>query len=154
MGTIAASVFDRFPRPTRIIGVLALVAASIVELAPAPWPVFPSYTTADEPVYAWLESQTDAEVIVELPISADVASPLTQELEAKRLYFSALHLRDRVGGGISPYIEATYLENAALVNELVATLLRWLRYGGGESTSCSSMPPTTLATRVPKRRPA
>jgi len=128
---LAAPAVDRIPRPARVLGVVALVVASVVELAPSPWPVFPSYSDTDEPVYEWLADQDDVEVIVELPISADVASAVTQELEAKRLFYSALHLRDRVGGGISPYIEGSYLRNAGLVDQIgrnpgaLRALQRW-----------------------------
>jgi hypothetical protein len=131
--TLVAPLSARLPRAVRTGLVVALSAMTIVEQAPAPWPVHPSYTTDDEPVYAWLQDQPQrgSEVILELPISADVASAVTQELEAKRLFFSASHFRDRVGGGISPYIEPSYLRNALLVNELgrdpeaLAAVRRW-----------------------------
>lgn len=118
--TVAAPLLDRLPRAVRIVAVVVASGITIVEQAPAPWPIHPSYTTDDEPVYAWLDSQPrrGSEVILELPISADVASAITQEIEAKRLFFSAFHFRDRVGGGISPYIEPTYLKNALVANEL------------------------------------
>ena len=130
---LAAPVLDRLPRSARALVVVALAAITIVEQAPSPFPIHPSYATDDEPVYAWLEDQPEPEsrVILELPISADVASAVTQELEAKRLWFSAHHLRRRVGGGISPYIEGSYLENALLANELgrdpaaLAAIRRW-----------------------------
>jgi hypothetical protein len=126
-----APLADRIPRPWRIAAVVALTAFTVVEQSPAPWPVFPSYRSSDEPVYAWVAKQPADTVILELPISADVASATTQELEAKRLWFGAQHFRRRVGGGISPYIEPAYLQRALLLDGLGrdpkadAALRRW-----------------------------
>ena len=159
--TLAAPLLDRMPRAARVGLVVVLSAITIVEQAPSPWPIHASYTTADEPVYAWLEDQPrrETDVILELPISADIASAVTQELEAKRLFFSASHFRRRVGGGISPYIEGSYLENALLVSglgrdaEALDALRRWdvdlvffdetdhSRYEGAE-------PPATALARL------
>jgi hypothetical protein len=128
---IVAPLGDRLARPVRVALVLALSGVTIIEQAPAPWPIHPSYRSEDEPVYAWLDDQPNRGAILELPISADVASAVTQELEAKRLFFSATHFRSRVGGGISPYIEPSYLQNARLAGELgrdpesMAALRRW-----------------------------
>jgi hypothetical protein len=131
--SLVAPLLDRIPGSARVALVVALSAVTIVEQAPSPWTIHPSYTTGDDPVYAWLEDQPEdgSEVILELPISADIAAAVTQELEAKRLYFSAYHFRRRVGGGISPYIEGSYLQNALLLHDLgrdpdaMAALRRW-----------------------------
>lgn len=131
--TFASPVLDRLARPLRIVVVLALAIVTLVEQAPSPWPIHPGYSTEDDPVYAWLQDQPEetSAVILELPISADVAARVTQELEAKRLFFSATHLRRRVGGGISPYIEPSYVRNAGLVGQIgldpkaMAALRRW-----------------------------
>ena len=106
---------DRIPRPWRIAAVVLLTVCTVVEQSPAPWSIFPAYRMADEPVYRWVADQPKDTVILERR-PADVASATTQQLEAKRLWYSAHHLRRRAGGDISPYIEPAYLRRAQLLD--------------------------------------
>ena len=105
-------------RAWRIGLAIAIGVAVVVEQAAAPWPVAPAADIDDYPSMAWLRQQPEDVVIVELPITGDVSSAVTQEIEARRLLFSATHLRRRVNGGISPYIPASYGDRVEVVNSL------------------------------------
>ena len=101
------------------IGLAALIGVAVViEQSAAPWPTGPADDIDDHPSMAWLHDQPRDVIIVELPITGDVSSAVTQRIEARRLLFSAAHLRRRVNGGISPYIPATYGDRVEVVNDL------------------------------------
>ena len=105
-------------RTLRIALAVVVAVAVVVEQSAAPWPVAPAVDIDDHPSMAWLRDQPRDVVIVELPITGDVSSAVTQEIEARRLLFSATHLRRRVNGGISPYIPASYGDRVEVVNGL------------------------------------
>ena len=105
-------------RALRVALAIAVGVGVVVEQSAAPWPVAPAADIDDHPSMAWLRDQPRDTVIVELPITGDVSSAVTQEIEARRLLFSAMHLRRRVNGGISPYIPATYGDRVEIVNGL------------------------------------
>ena len=105
-------------RAVRVGLAVAVGIAVVVEQSAAPWPTAPAADIDDHPSMAWLREQPRDVVIVELPITGDVSSAVTQEIEARRLLFSAIHLRRRVNGGISPYIPASYGDRVEVVNGL------------------------------------
>lgn len=105
-------------RAVRIVIVIALALAVVVEQSAAPWHLTRAVDIEDHPSLVWLLDQPEDIVIVELPITGDVSSAVTQEIEARRLLLSAVHRRRRVNGGISPYIPATYGDRVEIVNGL------------------------------------
>jgi hypothetical protein len=101
------------------VGLVALFATGVVvELSAAPWRLSPAADSDDHPSMIWLADQPADVIVVELPITGDVSSAVTQEIEGRRLLLSATHLRRRVNGGISPYIPATYGDRVEVVNSL------------------------------------
>jgi hypothetical protein len=152
--TVVAPLLDRLPRLVRIGLVVVASGLTLIELAPAPWVVTRAYSDADEPVYAWLRHQPDGPIL-EMPISADLASAVTQELEAKRMFYSASHFRPRVGGGVSPYIPPEYSEQALLMDQLgrepeaMADLRKWhVRFVLFDATDQARFPTAEPATAV------
>ena len=119
VGLLSSDAIAALRRRALRVGVAVLVGiAVVVEQAAAPWPTEPADDIDDHPSMAWLREQPRDVVIVELPITGDVSSAVTQRIEARRLLFSATHLRRRVNGGISPYIPATYGDRVEVVNGL------------------------------------
>ncbi|HUP87097.1 MAG TPA: hypothetical protein VM143_15700 [Acidimicrobiales bacterium] len=105
-------------RAMRVGAVVTLAVVSQVELSAAPWSLGTVTRLADRPSLEWIAGQPADTVIVELPITGDVSSAVTQEIEGRRLLLSAEHLRRRVNGGISPYIPASYGDPVEVVNDL------------------------------------
>ena len=119
VGLVSSDAIAALRRRTVRIALCVVVGVAVVaEQAAAPWPTFPADDIDDHPSMAWLGEQPADVVIVELPITGDVASAVTQEIEARRLLFSATHLRRRVNGGISPYIPSSYGDRVEVVNGL------------------------------------
>lgn len=105
-------------RGARITLAVLVGIAVVVEQSAAPWPTSRAPDIDDSPSMTWLRDQPPDVIIAELPITGDVSSAITQEIEARRLLFSATHLRRRVNGGISPFIPATYGDRVEVVNSL------------------------------------
>ena len=119
VGLLASDALASIRRRLVRVGLaVALGVAVVAEQSAAPWPTFPAADIDDHPSMTWLRRQPQDVVIVELPITGDVSSAVTQEIEARRLLFSATHLRRRVNGGISPYIPASYGDRVEVVNGL------------------------------------
>ncbi|HEX7167579.1 MAG TPA: hypothetical protein VF230_11420 [Acidimicrobiales bacterium] len=108
-----------------------LVAVAFVEQAHFPFDVFPSPRIEEHPSYAWLAEQPGDFPILEYPISANLASATTQALEARRMWFSTMHWKRRVGGAVSPVIAKQYELDAYVLQGLgadpkaMAMLRRW-----------------------------
>ena len=118
-GLLASDPLAAVRRRALRIGLAAAVSGLLVlEQSAAPWRVSRAVELADRPSMTWLLDQPEDVVIVELPITGDVSSAVTQEIEGRRLLLSAMHLRRRVNGGISPYIPASYGDRVEVVNGL------------------------------------
>ena len=115
---LVAPLLHRLARPARMGVGVALIAVAGVVLIPAPWGVTDSYDIEDFPAHRWLADAPRDGAILELPISADVASSITQRIEAKRMLLSTTHWRSRVSGGVSPVITPEYGDDALLLAEL------------------------------------
>jgi hypothetical protein len=119
VAVVAAPLLSSLRRPVRIALVAAASVLVLVEQSGAPWSLGRAERLADHPALAWVARRPAGTVIVELPITGDVSSEVTQEIEGRRLLLSAMHLRRRVNGGISPYIPPhTYGDRVETVNGL------------------------------------
>jgi hypothetical protein len=102
------AVMARKRKAVLATAILFAAAFVIFEQSPAPLALGESYRLDERPVYKWLAAQPEGSVIVELPISVDIASRTTQEVEGRRMYLSTFHWMRRVNGGISPVIDPRY----------------------------------------------
>lgn len=111
-------IFNRFKPNLQGLIVVLFTFWVIFEQFPMPRKLYPNFSYADYPVYAWLRQQKGEFPILELPIYPGISNHANDIVEARRMYFSTFHWKKRVNGAISPYVPNAYVWNAELVNAL------------------------------------